>query len=199
MAAAARVFAVWLLLQVEGINSGDVHGFAVDVAGVERCAAVVALPARVISCMRLPRQSSGKAMQQSITSWSRSSSGTTISPLDAPNALLMQRMLDACQSTDYNQITTDKIVNRGCDPHLVGGSIAADQLAEHALRLKRVHRARGTDHLGEHKGGHTEPCARVDDRVTGPQHLHTITHAIPTKKAAGCLLTQVCEREHVNN
>ncbi len=33
-----------------------------------------------------------------ITSWSRSSSGTTISPLEAPNALLMQRMFVACKT-----------------------------------------------------------------------------------------------------
>jgi hypothetical protein len=60
MAAAARALSVWLLLQVKRINSGDVHGFAVDVAGVERCAAVVALPARVIFP---PRESSRKSMQ----------------------------------------------------------------------------------------------------------------------------------------
>ena len=98
----------------------------------------------------------------------------------------MQRMLKACQSTDYNRQN-----RRGCDPYLVGGSIAAHQLAENALRLKRVHRPRGTDHLGEHKGGHTEPCARVDDNVTGPQDLHTITHAIHAKKAAGRLHASV--------
>lgn len=75
-----------------------------------------------------------------ITSWSRSSSGTTISPLDAPSALLMQRMFDAC--------STAKIRAGGCDlrhrnqrcPHLVSSSVAAHQLAQHALRLEGVHR-----------------------------------------------------------